>query len=441
MGAPSVLIVDDEQEMCSSLEEILRDEGFQAYSTTRAARVEQLLSERAIDLMVLDIRMPEIGGVDLLRSVKELRPALPVIMITGYPSIATAVRAMKYGAVNYYTKPLDLSNLLTEIRSLLARRSAAEGAHPASNGIVARDAAMMPVLENITRAAEVDAPVLITGESGTGKELVAEAIHSTGKRCGEPFIRVNCAAIPETLIESELFGHEAGAFTDARTSRKGRFELANRGTLFLDEIGDMSLSTQARILHALQEKTFERVGGGRSIRTDTRFIAATHQNLAGMIESGAFREDLFYRLAVITIHIPPLRERGDDIDLLIDHYLHHFESEYGRSISGIAPEVRRFLRRHDWPGNVRELRNCIERAVIFAQEGEISFEDLPLQYKQLIDTHSGMEGPQEEISRISREIIRDALVRSGGVKARAADLLHISRKTLYNRMKRLGIDQ
>ena len=440
MGSPGVLIVDDEQEMCSSLEEILRDEGFQAYSTTNPGTVHRILDQHKIDLMLLDIRMPEIGGVDLLQKVKDTHPTLPVIMITGYPSIETAVTAMKYGAVNYYTKPLNLTNLLQETRQLLARKDPNEPDREFESGLVARDRVMQPIKENIRRAAEVDAPVLITGESGTGKELVAEAIHAQGARSGEAFVRVNCAAIPETLIESELFGHEAGAFTDAKGLRKGRFELAHRGTLFLDEIGDMSLSTQARILHALQEKTFERVGGARSITTDTRFIAATHRDLTKMIEAGAFREDLYYRLAVITIQVPPLRNRGDDIDLLVDYYLEYFRKQYDKRASSVDPEVRAFFKRHHWPGNVRELRNCMERAVIFAGGDSITFDHLPAQYAQLMEAEQPLS-EESALSKINKEIIRDALSRSGGVKARAADLLNISRKTLYNRMKRLGMDQ
>jgi DNA-binding NtrC family response regulator len=440
MRAPAILIVDDEQEMCSSLEEIIRDEGFLSRSTTDPASVLELLSQEPFDLMLLDIRMPGIGGIDLLGRVKDLYPELPVIMITGYPTVETAVTAMRYGAVNYYTKPLNLGNLLQEMRQLLRGDGLARESASIPQGIVAEDPSMLPVKETILRAAEVDAPVLITGESGTGKELIAEAVHAASARRDAPLVRVNCAAIPETLIESELFGHEAGAFTDAKKTRKGRFELANHGTLFLDEIGDMSLSTQARILHALQEKTFERVGGGRSISTDARFIAATHQDLRGMIESGAFRGDLYYRLAVITIHVPPLRDRGGDIDLLVDYYLDFFQKKYGKLISSVDTDVRAFFRRHDWPGNVRELRNCIERAVIFAADGHITFSHLPAQYEKVINA----EGPysqESELLKINQEIIRDALARSGGVKAKAADLLNISRKTLYNRMKRLGMEQ
>jgi two-component system response regulator AtoC len=440
MKAPAILIVDDEQEMCSSLEEIFRDEGFRASSTTKPETVLTRLSEDQIDLMLLDIRMPEVGGVDLLCKIKDLHPRLPVIMITGYPTVDTAVRAMRFGAVNYYTKPLNLGNLLAETKQLLTRESRGLESPPIAQGLVAEDPSMLPVKETILRAAEVDAPVLITGESGTGKELIAEAVHAASGRKEKPFIRVNCAAIPENLIESELFGHEAGAFTDAKKTRKGRFELANRGTLFLDEIGDMSLSTQARILHALQEKTFERVGGGESISTDARFIAATHQDLSTMIEGGEFREDLYYRLAVITIHVPPLRERGADIDLLVDYYFDFFAQKYNKPVSSVDPEVRAFFLRHDWPGNVRELRNCIERAVIFASDGHITFSHLPAQYEKIINTESHYT-QESELLKINKEIIRDALNRSGGVKAKAADLLNISRKTLYNRMKRLGMEQ
>ena len=439
MIKPAVLVVDDEEEMCSSLVELFQDEEFHAFATTDPVAVLDLLFHTHIDLILMDIRMPEIGGVNLLQSVKEQHPHIPVIMITGYPSVETAVRAMKYGAVNYYTKPLKLNKLLQEMRQLLLNKNRIGPKHEQQTTFVARDPSMVRIMETIQRAAEVDAPVLITGESGTGKELVAEAIHAGSSRRVKPFVRVNCAAIPETLIESELFGHEAGAFTDAKSQRKGRFELADQGTLFLDEIGDMSLSTQARILHALQEKTFERVGGGESITTEARFVAATHRDLRHMIDTGQFREDLYYRLAVITIHVPPLRERGNDIEHLVDYYLEFFSRKYEKIVTAVASDVRIFFRRHDWPGNVRELRNCIERAVIFASDGKITFSHLPAQYEKLMNEERPV--PQEsELLKLNKEIIRDALSRSGGVKARAADLLNISRKTLYNRMKRLGME-
>jgi DNA-binding NtrC family response regulator len=436
---PQVLIVDDEIEMCRSLEEILQQDGFRTTSTTDPSTVTSLSSSEHFDAVLLDVKMPEINGIDLLRSLVEAHPNVPVIMITGYPSVDTAVRAMKYGASNYFSKPLDLSGLVREIRTLVSSRNASSRTDQLFPRIVTGDPGMLGILDEVDRAGQVDAPVLITGETGTGKELVAQAIHSGSDRRKSPFVRVNCAAIPESLIESELFGHEAGAFTDAKRQRKGRFEMADGGTLFLDEIGDMSLSTQARILHALQEKTFERVGGSQSIASDIRIVAATNRDLEAMIKEGTFREDLYYRLSVISVRLPPLRERSGDIEVLARHFVEAFGTQYGREVSDLSPEVLTLFRRHTWPGNIRELRNCIERAVIFSSGAEIRVGDLPSQY---VRGAAGQEvdGIEERVARLNREIIEEALQKSGGVKSKAADLLDISRRTLYNRMKRLGME-
>jgi len=439
MKDPSILIIDDEQEMCSSLEEIFQDEGFHTCSTTSPTQALEILSTHCFSLILMDLRMPEIGGIELLKAVKNEHCDVPVIMITGYPTVETAVRTMKYGAANYYTKPLKLNSLITEAKQLAEARGTRETASNSQNSLIASDPSMDNIKKTINTAGEVDAPVMINGESGTGKELIAQAIHAASNRFGQPFVRVNCAAIPESLIESELFGHEAGAFTDAKSMRKGKFEMAHGGTLFLDEIGDMSFATQARILHALQEKTFERVGGSTSITTDCRILAATHRDLQRMIQNGTFREDLYYRLAVITVQVPPLRQRNSDIELLCTHFIQLFNHKYTRSIRGISSEVLSFFTHHSWPGNVRELRNCIERAVIFATDAVIKTEDLPSQYIQAIEA-SQTSGKQAELEKLNQEIINDALFKSGGVKTKAAELLNISRRTLYYRMKRLGME-
>lgn len=441
MRQQEILIVDDEDAMCESLEEIFRDEGFASHSTGDPTEAIQIANSQHIDVILMDIRMPNANGIDVLKRIKEHHRDIPVIMITGYPSVETAVQAMRYGAANYFTKPLDLPSLIQEVANLTRTRSGDAKPEESTGRIVGQDRAMESVLEMVHRAAAVDAPVLITGETGTGKELIAEAIHNGSNRSKKPFIRVNCAAIPENLIESELFGHEAGAFTDAKRARQGRFELADGGTLFLDEIGDMSIQTQAKILHALQEKTFERVGGSRTISSDIRIIAATHRNLEDMIASGTFREDLFYRLSVISIIVPPLRDRRDDLDVLTRHFVEVFRTKYERPVREISPEVMELIRTHDWPGNVRELRNCIERAVIFSNGTTIRAGDLPAQY--LHELTLGIDGeasPEDRIDRLNKDIIREALERSGGVKTKAAELLNISRRTLYNRMKRFGMD-
>jgi len=439
MKDPSILIIDDEQEMCSSLEEIFQDEGFHTCSTTSPKKALEILSTRCFSLILMDLRMPEIGGIELLKAVKNEHCDVPVLMITGYPTVETAVRTMKYGAANYYTKPLKLNSLITEAKQLADARGKREANSTSHSALIASDPSMDNIKKTINTAGEVDAPVMINGESGTGKELIAQAVHAASDRSEKPFVRVNCAAIPESLIESELFGHEAGAFTDAKAMRKGKFEMAHGGTLFLDEIGDMSLATQSRILHALQEKTFERVGGSISITTDCRILAATHRDLQSMIQTGAFREDLYYRLAVITVQVPPLRQRNSDIELLCNHFIHLFNQKYSRSIRGISSDVLAFFNHHTWPGNVRELRNCIERAEIFAAGDLIKKEDLPGQYLQSFEA-SKTDCRQSELEKLNQDIINDALYKSGGVKTKAAELLNISRRTLYYRMKRLGME-
>lgn len=441
MNQLGVLIVDDEDAMCESLEELFRDEGYSTYSTSDPAEAHRIADTTHLDIILMDIRMPTANGIDLLRSIKERHRDVPIVMITGYPSVETALQAMQYGAANYFTKPLDLPSLIHEVRNLTNIRARRDDDGRAPGNIVGHDPTMEAVLEMIDRAGDVDAPVLITGETGTGKELVAEAVHARSHRSDKPFVRVNCAAIPDSLIESELFGHEAGAFTDAKQARQGRFEIADGGTLFLDEIGDMSLATQAKILHALQEKTFERIGGSRSITSDIRIIAATHRNLEEMIGARAFREDLFYRLSVISIRIPPLRDRRDDVVLLARHFVDLFRVQYNRPVREISAEVLELIRNHHWPGNVRELRNCIERAVIFSNGSTILMGDLPTQYlRGFPKTGDGETSAEARLNRLNKDIIQEALTKSDGVKSKAAELLNISRRTLYNRMKRLGMD-
>ena len=296
------------------------------------------------------------------------------------------------------------------------------------------------MLEQVERVAPTDAPVLITGESGTGKELVAGAIHRRSRRRAGPFVKVNCASIPDTLLESELFGHEKGAFTDAVQRHVGRLEQAHGGTIFFDEIGDMTPGTQPKLLRVLQDGEFQRLGGAETLRTDTRVIAATNRDVGRLLEEERFREDLFYRLSVVTIHLPALRERKEDIGLLLPHFLELFNRTYAKQIRGVSPPVQDILYRHDWPGNVRELRNCLERAVIFCDGPTIGEEHLPAQYLKLGGGQAFPDSPEAVYERLTREQIAEALARCYGEKQKAARLLHISRKTLYNRMKKLGMD-
>lgn len=435
----TILLVDDELEMCLSLAELLRDEGYTALYTTNPREVPSLVQQKQIDLILMDVKMPEIGGIDLLKTVKKSDASIAVIMITGYPTVENAVRAMKYGALNFYTKPLKLPELLREIHELAATRAQHRSAPPdPSCQLITRNPEMQKILKTIEKAAPTAAPVLITGESGTGKEVAANTLHHLSPRADKPFIRVNCAALPDELLESELFGHEKGAFTGAVKERKGRFELANTGTIFLDEIGDMSLKTQSKILRVIQEQEFERLGGAKSIHTNIRIITATNKNLKKLLAAEKFREDLYYRLSVITIHLPPLRERKDDILLLADYFIEHFNRVYKKQITGLREDVRWFFQQHEWPGNVRELRNCLERAVIFCEQNEIGVNELASQYAELIERQP-VNTYEEAFESLNREIILDALDKSHGVKKKAADILNISRRTLYNRMKKLGI--
>ena len=430
-----ILIVDDEKELCVSLSEILTEEGYRTLFTSDPLETPAILARSRVDLIILDIRMPGIGGIDLLKLLRRTNPNIKVIILTGHRSIENAVLSMKYGAANFYEKPPNLRKLLNEIREL---SEAAGPELPPNRRVVTNDPRMQKILQSAEKAAATTAPVLITGESGTGKELIAGLVHEAGPRSAKPFIKVNCAAIPETLLESELFGHEKGAFTNALSQKKGKFELANEGTIFLDEIGDMSANTQAKILRVLQEQEFERVGGTETIRSDIRVIAATNKDLRLLIQKDAFREDLYYRLCVITLHVPPLRERRGDVELLIDHFLKVFSAQYAKEIRGLDDETRELLHAHTWPGNVRELKNCIERATIFCEGDQVTLEDLPSQYMELEGTHLGQK-LQTTFEQLNRTMILEALEKSKGKKSKAADMLNINRRTLYNRMRKLGL--
>jgi DNA-binding NtrC family response regulator len=433
----TILIVDDKQEMCLSLSELLTSKGYRALSTIDPTTTSRLLEKHHIDLIIMDIKMPKLSGIDLLKQIKRTHFHIPIIMITGFPSLENAIQAMKHGALNFYVKPLKLSDLLEEIRQV-ANTAKIKSDTSATSSIITQNSQMQEIMSVIVKTAPTGVPVIISGESGTGKELIANSLHSQSPRRAQPFITVNCAAIPENLLESELFGHEKGAFTDAIKTRKGKFELANGGTIFLDEIGDMNPTAQAKMLRVLQEKEFERVGGTRVIKTDARVISATNKDIQHLISQGTFREDLYYRLSVVMITLPPLRERKDDIIPLTNYFLSHFSALYGKQIQHIADDVLRIFLRHHWPGNIRELKNCMERAVIFCDHESIEPDHLPNQYRDIMEETSTT--PLKEMyNNVSREMIIEALNKSDGVKQKAAELLKIHRKTLYNKMKELGL--
>ena len=434
----TILIVDDEKEMCLSLSEIFTSHGFAAVTATDPRAVPALVAEHRPDLLVMDIRMPQCSGIDVLKAIKSRDRTLPVIMITGYPSVENAVASMRYGALNVFVKPVKVRELVREVEQI-RDSTARAGTETDGSSLVTGNPRMLRILDEIDRVAQADAPVLITGESGTGKELAASAIHGRGPRRHLPFIKVNCAAIPDTLLESEMFGHERGAFTDAIRQHVGKLELAGEGTIFLDEIGDMTLATQSKLLRVLQDGEFQRLGGAQTIRSGARVIAATNKRVADLLAQKIFREDLFYRLSVVTVELPSLRERKDDIDRLLSHFLGVFNATYRKAVAGVSDPVRDILLRHDWPGNVRELRNCIERAVMFCDGDRIGEEHLPAQYVKMKD--QGFPDSLETVyERLSRQKIAEALARSSGEKQKAARLLNISRKTLYNRMKKLGME-
>ena len=391
---PAILIIDDEPGIRQTLSSILEDEKYKVFSSENALAGIEILKREIIDLVFLDVLLPKMGGIEALEKIKKEWPLTEVTMISGHANIDMAVKAVKLGAFDFLEKPLSLEKTLTVCRNALVIKKLREENKTlkkinrfACEDIIGTNMIMQDIRDMVKQAAESDARILITGENGTGKEIIARAIHQCSARADNPFIDVNCAAIPETLIESELFGHEKGAFTDAVSNRKGRFELAHNGTLFLDEIGDMSLSAQAKVLRVIQEQKFERIGGEKTIDTDVRIIAATNQDLEKACEEGRFRQDLFFRLNVIPIHVPPLRERLEDISILLFHFLKQFNRELT-----LQPHALDELLIHDWPGNVRELKNLAERIAVMHPEKMINREDLgKLLFKKKIKHENSTE--------------------------------------------------
>ena len=445
-----VLIVDDEKNMRWVLGQALSGDGYEVLEAADGVEALSIVSDQEPDVMVLDHRMPGKDGMEVLRTVRSKDLQFPIIMLTAHGNVATAVEAMKAGASEYLTKPFDLEELKLAIdKALTYSGLAAEVVRLRSEldreydveGIVASDAGMMAVLETVQKVAPTLATVMIYGESGTGKELIARALHNLSDRATKPFVSVSAGALPETLLESELFGFEKGAFTGAVTAKPGRFELANGGTLFLDEIGDISPATQVKLLRVLQERSFERLGGTRSIEVDVRVVAATNQDLQQLIADGAFREDLFYRLNVVPVTLPPLRQRSGDIPLLVAHFLEKFKAGAKR----ITPAAMEALARYQWPGNIRELENTIERIIILSHGDEIELSDLPGEVRAglggLDRASSGFTLPEEgvDLEEVELDLVRQALDRAGSVVPKAAKLLGLTAKTLEARMQRLGL--
>ncbi len=450
-----ILIVDDEKNYLIVLETLLGEAGYEVLSSDTVVQAMRLLRNNDVDLIITDMKMPKISGMELLEMVKNKDSDLPVIMMTAYGTVEKAVEAMKKGAFDYITKPFQNQELkLTVAKALEMRRLVKQNRllrEELSNryhfdNIVGKSKAMHRVYEVIKKVADTKATVLITGESGTGKELIARSIHFNSVRKEAPFVSVNCTALTETLLESELFGHEKGSFTGAVSMRKGRFEMADKGTLFLDEVGEMSPNLQVKLLRVLQEREFERVGGNKSIAVDTRIIAATNKDLWAEVQEGRFREDLFFRLNVVHILVPPLRERADDIPLLVSHFLRKYAEENDRKAMEFAPEAWRALLTYKWPGNVRELENAVERAVILNNGGMITPDDLPgelhVQEPEEFDVDRflppGKKLP-EALAEIEEKMLRRALLQCGNVQTRAAELLGIEKNLLRYKMKKYNI--
>lgn len=448
-----ILIVDDEVVQREMLEGFLVKQGHVAESAADGQTAVRKFREGDFDFVLTDLRMPGMDGIQLLKELRGMNPEVIVVILTAYGTIGTAVEAMKEGAYDYLTKPVDLDELL-----ILARRVERELELNRENRelkeqlrerfkvdyIISASRRMQEALNLVGRVAPSPATVLILGESGTGKELIARALHFSGPRADRPFVKVNCAALPENLLESELFGHEKGAFTGAMARRIGRFEQAHGGSIFLDEIGDLSPSLQMKLLRVLQEKEFERVGSNQTIRSDVRVMAATNRNLEENIRKGTFREDLYYRLNVVTISLPPLRERREDVLPLVDHFLKKYNRENQKTITALSKEARDLLLRYDYPGNVRELENIVERAVVLARDSTLTIQDLPANLQEGrreagLEASPGGESLPRRLEGIERQMISRALERNGGVQTKAAEELGISERVLRYKLKKYKI--
>jgi len=442
-----LLVIDDEKNIRNGLAEALQGDGYEVACAENGDEGWERFNNGDIDLVITDLKMPGLGGDELLKRILSQAPGFPVIMLTGHGTVETAVTAMRDGAWDFLTKPVDLNHLSLKVKRALDnrelffrhRRMEEELERKKQfKSIIGSSRSIREVFNMMNKAAPTKASILITGESGVGKELVADAIHDLSPRKDEPLIKVHCAALSPSLLESELFGHEKGAFTGAVSQRRGRFELASGGTLFLDEIGEIDQNIQIKLLRVLQEKRFERVGGEHTIEADVRLITATNKDLKAEIEKGAFREDLYFRLNVVNINVPPLRERKDDIPLLIASFIKEFAAENGKKIDGINDKARARLYACEWPGNIRELRNCLESAVVMCQSNIISVGDLPPVFRDADDEGWINIRLGSSMTDCEKVIIRDTLSYCKGNKSKAAETLEIGRKTLLRKLADYG---
>lgn len=442
----SVLIVDDDKPTRDGLCRVLSDT-YSIHSAGTGTEALGLLEAEPIDVVLADLMMPGMSGMELLESLNRMKAPPPVILITGQGSVDIAVEAMKKGAFDFLNKPVDIGRLeallskALETRKLreenrLLKRTIAQRYH--DDAVIGESPEIRQLLNQVAQVAQTSATVLLEGESGTGKELIANIIHYASDRSAGPFVKVNCAAFSEGLVESELFGHERGAFTGALTTKKGRFEVADGGTLLIDEVGDLPPSVQVKILRFLQERTFQRVGAHRDLKVDVRIVSATNQRLEDLVAEGRFREDLYYRLCVVKLKVPPLRERQQDIDLLSDHFLRHYSETHNRIVEAISDEVRELMRQHTWPGNVRELMNCVESMVVTSAGKLVTLDSIP---EHLLAKCNALRADDDigVLAQMERQLIAETMQRTGGDKPEAARILGIGLRTLYRKLERWGL--
>jgi DNA-binding NtrC family response regulator len=443
-----ILVVDDDPEMCGLLSDVLRGEGFSVLAIGESLEASKILKKEEFDVIITDLKMKGLKGLDLLEEAKKVAIQTPVIIITAFGTIESAIQAMKMGAYDYITKPFRIDEIVLTVKKALENRLLKKEVVRLKkevesryhfHQIIGKSPSMQKIYDLIERISDSSNNVLITGESGTGKELVAKAIHYSGIRKEGPFIAINCAAIPETLLESELFGYKRGAFTDAKSDKKGLIFEAAEGTLFLDEITEMSPLLQAKLLRVIEEREVRPLGDTNSYRIDVRIISASNRDIKELIRQARFREDLYYRLKVIDIELPPLRERREDIPLLVQHFINRFGNEPKKNVSGVSEDTLRILINYSWPGNVRELENIIQRAIALCQHEVVILEDLPTPVLQEADENLVEKGLREKytLDQLEKEYIRKVLIEVGGNKTRAAEILGLDRKTLYRKLEEM----
>lgn len=448
-----ILVADDEKNIRNGLQIALEDEGYSVLLASDGQEAWQTIESRHVDLLITDLRMPNMGGQELLKRVSSHYPMMPVVILTGHGTIESAVEAMRNGAVDFMTKPLNLDRLFILVRRAfsnielydqnteLKRELEKLKKESSYNKIIGKSEKMVRLMETVKQVSDATASVLITGESGVGKELVADALHHLSSRSEGPFIKVSCASFADTLLEDELFGHEKGAFSGAISSRKGRFELAHKGTLFLDEIGEVNQATQVKLLRVLQERQFERLGGEKTITVDVRLVAATNRDLREDVKEGRFREDLFYRLNVVHLEVPPLRERKEDIPLLMAHFLQLYNEKNKRQIEGFTPRAKAAMLAYEWPGNIRELGNCVESSIVLSSNSVITFEDLPANVRNASKEERVVIPIGTTVEQAERSLILATIANHGGNKSKAAETLGIARKTLHRKLQEYELEK